>query len=244
MCRRSQLCWNHHYTALVLVCTRVFDTWLEAAFNSWLHTLNAGWRFTEGCMSISPPPPPQSLVSSCSTPGRSRSEEWTSTTRTTTTSSPSLCRTSTTWPWWTTMLWSTASTGPTCAPRASRELSLTALEWRLWSLLVRQNAHTILIVFSAYRYSLANKVLFLFVFVFIFFYIVRFWGILFSFMDLVISSKWSHLAIRSFQKVFLPVETKNRIDNKLSLYKSIYIEIYICIESTNHCSVQPSSEQQ
>lgn len=122
------------------VCAHVFDFWLVAAFNSWLHPLNdEAFESYRRNMSISSPPPslPQSLASSCCMLARSRSEEWTSTTRTTTTLSPSLCQTSTMWPWWTMTLRSTASTGQTCALRPSRERSLMALESRLWSLLVR-----------------------------------------------------------------------------------------------------------
>lgn len=99
--------------------------------------LRNSWR-----MHVNMFPALQSLVSSCCTLGRSRSEGWTSTTPTTTTSSPSLCLTSTTWPWWTTTLWSTVFTGRMSAPRPSRERSSMALELRLWFLLVRRRRHT------------------------------------------------------------------------------------------------------
>lgn len=83
----------------------------------------------------------QSLRSSCCTRGRWRSGAWTSTTPTTTTSSPSPCPTSTTSPWWTTTLWSSAFTGQMSAPRPSREPSSTAPAWRPLSLQVGVGDH-------------------------------------------------------------------------------------------------------
>lgn len=126
------------HTALALECNHAFDSWLKAAFNSWLLLLNAGALGLYLRMHVHMFLTLQSLVSSCCTLARSRSEGWTLTTPTTTTSSPSLCLTSTMWPWWTMMLWSTGSTGQTSARRPSRGLSSMALELRLWSLLVRR----------------------------------------------------------------------------------------------------------
>lgn len=79
----------------------------------------------------------QSPASSSCTPARSRSGAWTLTIPTTTTSSPSLCPTSTTWRWWTTTLWSTASTGPMSERRPSKGRLSTALGWRPSCLQVR-----------------------------------------------------------------------------------------------------------